>query len=218
MKNKGIVIELTALLDVILIMLFWLMMNIQNNNENIRAEADSRISEAEEQVQKAEESISEAEKRADDAAAEMEKMQAELETVRDEAEKEIADAWKKAASINDNAAANQSALENYENGRLITINLQYGRTGEIFISDNNNILAQTSVISDNDIAMSLISSLESANLGQNDVILCAMIYDGSEALYRDVKAVKTAVDKIKGSYPNLYCTYINIKEKENNHE
>lgn len=216
MKNKGIVIELTALLDVILIMLFWLMMNIQNDNENIRTEADNRISEAEEQVKKAEENISQAEKRADDAVAEMEKMQAELEKVREETEKEIADAWKKAASINDNAAANQSALENYEKGRVITINLQYDST--ISISDNNNILAQTSVISDNDIVKSIISSLESVNLGQNDVILCAMIYDGSEVLYRDVKAVKTAVDEIKSSYSNLYCTYINIKERNNNYE
>ncbi|MDE5770318.1 MAG: hypothetical protein K2I06_01625 [Ruminococcus sp.] len=210
MKSKGIVIELTALLDVILIMLFWIMMNVQDSSENIRAEADSRVADAEEQIKEAEESVSEAEKRAENAVSEMERMQTELDSVREEAEKEIAEAWKKAASINDNAAANQLALENYENGRLITINLN---NSGISISDNNNIFGQTSVISENTIAENLIYSLESADLGQNDVILCAMIYDGSEALYKDVKAVKNAVDEIKSSYTNLYCTYINIKER-----
>lgn len=210
MKNKGIVIELTALLDVILIMLFWIMMNVQDSNENIRAEADSRISDAEKQIKEAEESVSEAERTAENAVAEMERIQTELDSVREETEKEIAEAWKKAASINDNAAANQYALDNYENGRLITINLSHSK---ISISDNNNTLGQTSVISDNTIAESLVSSLENLNLGQNDVILCAMVYDGSEALYRDVKAVKNAVDEVKNSYENLYCTYINIKER-----
>lgn len=210
MKNKGIVIELTALLDVILIMLFWIMMNVQNSSESIQTEAEKRVAVAEEQVKKAEESVSEAEKRAENAVSEMEKMQTELDSVREETEKEIAEAWKKAASINDNAAANQYALENYENGRLITINLNYEN---ILISDGNDVLGQTSVISKDNIEKSLIASLESVNLGQNDVILCAMIYDGSEALYRDVRAIKTAVDEVKGSYTNLYCTYINIKER-----
>lgn len=210
MKNKGIVIELTALLDVILIMLFWIMMNVQDSNENIRAEADSRISDAEKQIKEAEESVSEAERTAENAVAEMERIQTELDSVREETEKEISEAWKKAASINDNAAANQYALDNYEKGHLITINLN---DSKISISDNNNTLGQTSVISDNTIAESLVSSLENLNLGQNDVILCAMVYDGSEALYRDVKAVKNAVDEVKNSYTNLYCTYINIKER-----
>ncbi len=210
MKNKGIVIELTALLDVILIMLFWIMMNVQDSNENIQADADSRVAEAEKQIKEAEESVSEAEKTAKNAVAEMERIQTELESVREETEKEIAEAWKKAASINDNAAANQYALDNYENGRLITINLN---DSKISISDNNSILGQTSVIADNTIAENLISSLANLNLGHNDVILCAMVYDGSEALYRDVKAVKNAVDEVKSSYTNLYCTYINIKER-----
>lgn len=210
MKNKGIVIELTALLDVILIMLFWLMMNIQDSNENIRAEADNRIADAEKQVKDAEESVSVAERTAENAVAEMEKMQAELDTVREETEKEIAEAWKKSASINDNATKNQYALENYEKGRLITINLS---DSGISISENNSAVGQTSVISERTITESLVSSLESLNLGQNDVILCAMVYDGSEALYKDVKAVRNAVDEVKNSYTNLYCTYINIKER-----
>ena len=63
MKNKGIVIELTALLDVILIMMFWLMMNIQNSNDNIRTDAEQRVSQAEQEVADANEKLSQAEER-----------------------------------------------------------------------------------------------------------------------------------------------------------
>ena len=212
MKNKGIVIELTALLDVILIMMFWLMMNLQNNNDNIRAEAEERISQAEQQVQSAEENVSEYKKLADEAVAEMEKMQAEIEEIRENTEKEIAEAWKKAASINDNATANQYALDKYEQGFLITINLRYNENSGIFISDNTGIL-EKAIITPEDISEKLISAFENSGLSQNDVIMCAMTYDGSEALYRDVRTIRTAVYDIKEIYPNLYCTYINTKER-----
>ena len=53
MKSKGIMIELTALLDVIFIMLFWTMSNAQLENQQIRNEAESKIAEAESEVRKA---------------------------------------------------------------------------------------------------------------------------------------------------------------------
>lgn len=212
MKNKGIVIELTALLDVILIMLFWLMMSLRNTSDNIRADAEERISKAEQQVKSAEESASEAESRADKAVAEMEKMQTELEEVRENADREIAEAWKKAASINDNAAANQYALDRFERGFLITVNLRYDADTGVLISDNNGDSEQADVTID-DISSKLTAYFESSGFGQNDVILCAMTYDGSQALYRDVRTLRTAVYHVKENYPNLYCTYINTKER-----
>lgn len=212
MKNKGIVIELTALLDVILIMLFWLMISLQNNNDNIRAEAEERISQAEQIVQDAETDVYEAQKRADKAVEEMEKMQAEVEEIRENSEKEIAEAWKKAASINDNATSNQYALDRYEQGFLITINLRYDTSAGVLISNNSGDSEHAQVTED-DISDKLKNSFEISGLKKNDVILCAMTYDGSKALYRDVKAVRTAVNSIKEDYPNLYCAYINTKER-----
>ena len=41
-KSKGIVIELTALLDVILIMLFWVMMNVQESQPSAVDQAEKR--------------------------------------------------------------------------------------------------------------------------------------------------------------------------------
>lgn len=207
MKSKGIVIELTALLDVILIMLFWLMMTAQQNSETIKQEAESRIMSAEQRVENAEDI-------AENAVEEAEKLREEMEEMRLETEKEIAEAWKKSASINENATANQLALDNFERGMIITINLRYGDSGMVDISDYGGKLGQVDVITEENIAESLISSLEKTSATPDGVVLCAMIYDGSQALYRDVKALRTAVGEVKDIYPNLYCTYINLKEKE----
>lgn len=50
MKQKGIIIELTSLLDVILIMLFWVMMNSNQQSESYRDKADAEIEAANEQT------------------------------------------------------------------------------------------------------------------------------------------------------------------------
>ncbi|MDE5583998.1 MAG: hypothetical protein K2J08_09870 [Ruminococcus sp.] len=218
MKNKGIIIELTALLDVILIMLFWLMMTNQQNTDSLRRETENRVATAEKQVAEAEESAQNSEKLAENAVAEAEKLRAEIEEIRLETEKDIAEAWKKSASINDTATANQLALENFEKGRLITISLEYGKTAGVNISDNNEILGNADEIAEDNIAEILEISLKKAGLSPDDTVLCAMIYDGSHALYRDVKAMRSAVGEVKKSYPNLYCTYINTKDKEKNNE
>lgn len=207
--KKGIVIELTALLDVILIMMFWLMMSLQNENDTIRTDYEEQIAQVEQDLNTANQNLKDTEKRANDAIA---NMQSELQKVREDADKEIVEAWKKAASINDNATANQLALDKYEQGILITINLKYDTDTKLIISDKNNILEQSNINVD-DISEKLISSFEKSESEQDSVILCAFVYDGSKALYKDVKTVRTAISNVKEIYSDMYCTYINTKER-----
>lgn len=206
MKNKGIIIELTSLLDVILIMLFWLMMNLQEQNRNISTEAENRMAQAEQIV-------SDAEKTAGDALAELEEIKAEMEKLRESTDAEITEAWKKAASINDTAAANLQALENFEQGNFIMIDLCYGDSGEIIISGNNDIIGETDILSYENISQNIISSFESYGFEKDNTIICAVTYNGSQALYKDVKAVRMAVEEVKKIYPDFYCTYLNNKER-----
>lgn len=98
MKCKGIIIELTALLDVIFIMLFWTM----NNTQQIQSEAETKVVEAEQLV-----SLS----------------QEECEKVRKEAESEVRRAWKITENINKTAADNQKALDGFRSGEVITISI-----------------------------------------------------------------------------------------------
>ena len=58
-KNKGIIIELTALLDVILIMLFWIMMNTRNGMNSAVTEAEKKAESAQQQLQSVQQQLDE---------------------------------------------------------------------------------------------------------------------------------------------------------------
>ena len=205
-KSKGIVIELTALLDVIFIMLFWVMMNVQNEGEAARQEAKERIAAAEQQVEQ--------QKQETDELLRQEKLrsEAELENVRRQAQQEIKEAQESAKQLNMEAYANQMALEGYEQGLLITLSLTYDDTGELVVSNNKGEIGRVSLSSRSEISAGLISALSSAGREKDDVILCAMVYEGKASLYQDVRRISSAVDDVKITYKNFYCTYINTSK------
>lgn len=86
-KNKGIVLELTSLLDVIMIMLFWVMTDVS-------ASADSQKENAKAQVQAVTQQLEEQKQKSAD----------ELEKLREDMQKQIDESYKKAENINSNAA------------------------------------------------------------------------------------------------------------------
>ena len=59
MKQKGIVIELTSLLDVILIMLFFVMMQSSQQSESYREKADEEIAAAQAQTEQVKKELKE---------------------------------------------------------------------------------------------------------------------------------------------------------------
>ena len=192
-KSKGIVIELTALLDVILIMLFWVMMNTQSSGEDIKEQAESRIAAAESKLE-----------------TERESWEQEKEQILADASSQIDEAWKKAESIDSQAAENQQALDGYAEGLLVTLNLRYdGNSGTLYISDNGSEQGTIAVTNENTMAEEIIYQFENMGLEHGSVVLCAMVYDGDTALYRDVRAVTSAVDIVGETYENFYCTFIN---------
>ncbi len=192
-KNKGIVIELTALLDVILIMLFWVMMNTQSSGENIKEQAESQIAAAESRLE-----------------AERESWEKEKEQILTDTSSQIDEAWKKAENIDSQAAKNQQALDGYAAGLLVTLNLRYdGTSGTLYVSDSSNEQGTINVTDENTMAEGIISQFENMGLERDSVVLCAMVYDGDTALYRDVRTVTSAVDIVGEAYENFYCTFIN---------
>lgn len=180
-KSKGIVIELTALLDVILIMLFWVMTNVQGQTEDIRTDADAKIASLEQK----------------------------LEDVQAEADQEIEKAWKVAENINSTAAANQQALYEYEQGLPVKLSLKYEGRAELYISNSDNELGSIMVSSETEMADEIVEAFTQAGIDREDVVLCALIYDGEVALYRDVNAVKAAIAHVTKTYTGCYCTNIN---------
>ena len=160
MRNKGIAIELTALLDVILIMLFWVMLNMERENERVKTEAAEQAAAYEQQVAEMSDEL-------DTVRSDHDRLQTEFDRYVSENSESI-------------AAANQKALDEFAEGRMITLNLTYDAVGKLYI------------------------------LGEDDVILCALVYDGDRALYSDVKLITAAADDVGRKYNNFYCTYINI--------
>lgn len=187
MRNKGIAIELTALLDVILIMLFWVMMSMEHEKEVVHTEAEETIAAKE----------AEFEQQVSDITAELDAVKAEYNRFLDE-------------NAEDAAVANQKALDEFAQGRMITLNLTYDAVGKLFILDENGELAHTLLGTEEEIADSISDVIEESGLDKDDVILCAFVYDGSRALYRDVKKITAAADIVGKDYNNFYCTYINI--------
>lgn len=191
-KNKGIVIELTALLDVILIMLFWVIMDMQDNSEKIREDADSRIASAESMLEE-----------------ERKNAESRIEQINADAQSRIDEAMEKAEDLDSRAAGNQQALDGYKQGLLVTLNLKYNNGGRLFISKAEDELGSVSLAGNGDISSEIINALDGSGLSEGDAVLCAFVYDGSSALYRDVQNVISAVERVTDTYENFYCTYIN---------
>lgn len=188
MKNKGIVIELTALLDVILIMLFWVMMNVREETATVREEADTKIAEYQLKSEEAQE---------------------ELEEVRIRYEAELAEAKAAAEQKDPAVSAYQSALDKYSDGILITLNLNYDAVGKLFIFDKNGELGRTLIDSEETITDNLLDAIDKTGMDKDEIILCVFTYDGERALYRDIKRVTYAINEVSNTYRHFYCTYIN---------
>ena len=190
MKNKGIAIELTALLDVILIMLFWVMMNMEQDNKRVKAEAEAQAAAYEQQYTE---------------------LSDELETVRSDYDR-VQKEFDRYVSENSEtiAAANQKALSEFAEGRMITLNLSYDAVGKLIILDENGELGHTLLGTREEVAGRIMELLKNAGFKEDDVILCAFVYDGDRALYSDVKLISVAADDVGRKYDNFYCTYINL--------
>ena len=190
MRNKGIAIELTALLDVILIMLFWVMLNMERENERVKTEAAEQAAAYEQQVAEMSDEL-------DTVRSDHDRLQTEFDRYVSENSESI-------------AAANQKALDEFAEGRMITLNLTYDAVGKLYILGEEGELGHTLLTGREDIAGSIEKVLDESGLGEDDVILCALVYDGDRALYSDVKLITAAADDVGRKYNNFYCTYINI--------
>jgi len=222
--KKGIIVELTALLDVIFIMLFWVMMNFKQSTESIKQESQEKVIQAESEVQLIEDKLVQAEQDAENAReellkaqeseknalAELDEIRSEMDKVKTEADKEVAEAWATARNIDQSAVENLLALQNYEQGLLLVIDLNYSQTGEIHISCNGSELNSLYTSeSQEQISEAIQYSLYNIGVSPENTVLCAFSYHGGTALYRDVKKVKQAIQDVKSIYSSFYCTYIN---------
>ncbi|MDE6777472.1 MAG: hypothetical protein K2J25_05965 [Oscillospiraceae bacterium] len=189
MKSKGIMIELTSLLDVIFIILFGVMMQLQEEQEQIKIDTESQLAEANQQVENALQQV---------------------EDIRKEADEKIAEAWQTAEELNSKAFSNQKALNSFAQGNFITIYLEYMPNGIITITEQRNTLAEISLeLSENSISEKILNAIQESSIAEQEIILCALVYDGNTALYKDVLKLNAVLKNISNERPDFYCASMN---------
>ena len=168
--NKGLVIEFTSLLDVILIMLFWVMMTSSDKVQQAEEHAEKQIAEA---------AIANAQalEEADTKIAELDRY---LQTV-----------------------------EGFENGEMLTVSVTYTDGTDVLSFSRSDELISSVVMDKHTDAKAQLTLVLGNVSTEDNIILCAFIYDGSTVLYRDVKAVKTAFEEIRDDFDNVYFTLVN---------
>ena len=168
-KNKGIIIELTSLLDIIMIMLFWVMLNVSNNAQDIEKKAQEKIDEANAKTVQAQQ----------DAQEQIDKIKEE----------------NKATEL---AAKNmQDALDGFSSGMMVSVEMRYSDGKDvIYVSRNNSEPAAVEV--NDKLNEELSKALDSYGLTKDSIILAAFMYDGDKVLYRDVnKVLDTQINTTK---------------------
>ncbi|MBR1423520.1 MAG: hypothetical protein IJ571_08795 [Ruminococcus sp.] len=193
-KSKGLVLELTSLLDVIMIMLFWVMTNSSASAADAQDSADKKVKEAQARVAAAEERI---EQQARDYDAQIEQIKER--------------AIQQEERLNGDAAKNQQAINDFSDGLLITLNVKNDNgTDTLTVSRGEDQLSSYSI------GEGLFDQLDLAfvSLGVNDdtAALAAVIYDGDQVLYKDISAVRAAVTGLSQEHENIYFTYINTSK------
>lgn len=179
-KNRGIIIELTALLDVLMIMLFWVMMNSSQTADKARAEAEQ----------------------AKNAAKE----------VSAQAEKEISEQKRKAKEVNAYAQANQQALDDYNKGEGIIINVKYeDEKDKLYINQGEKQVAILD-FDGNNLWEQLVKTFEDMGYEKDEPVICTVVYDGDVMLYRNYDKLNNAFERVCEKYNNFYCTLVNTNK------
>ncbi len=187
MRNKGIVIELTALLDVILIMLFWVMMSMEKNNEKVRSDAAAQVAQAEQKYQ--------------DSLEQLEVSKEEYDILRSEFDT-LLDATSESAAV-----ANQKALNEFANGNVLVLKIKYTDYPVIYVYNGSEELGHSVIESKAGAYEQIISSIKKLGLTEKDSILCLFIYDGSTTARFDANYIREAMDDVRLKYSRFYCTY-----------
>lgn len=187
MRNKGIVIELTALLDVILIMLFWVMMSMEKNNDKVRSDAAAQVAAAEQKYQ--------------DSLEKLEVSREEYDILRNEFDS-LLDATSESAAV-----ANQKALDEFANGNVLVLKIKYTDYPVIYVYNGSEELGHSVIESKAGAYEQIISSIKKLGLTEKDSILCLFIYDGSTTARFDANYIREAMEDVRLKYSRFYCTY-----------
>jgi len=184
MKLREIILDFTSLLDVIMIILFFFVLYSTIDTEN----AANKAKEAEQTYNH---------------------LIVEQQEINEEAQKDL----ERIKAADENAAANQTALNAFDKGEFFTFRLDvaeqsgnwtlkvfWGRKqlGEVFSQETDDIKSAVRDI------------LEKSGFTTEDTYLCILSYDGQQyGTAQAFRKIDEAIEDIQREYPNLYFSNLN---------
>ena len=188
-KNKGIIVELTSLLDVILIMLFWVMMVSSDKADKAEQKAEEKVQAANAQAQ------------------------VQIDKAKEDADRYINDRLAEQKDKLDKLDEYSRTLENFENGEMLSISITYvgeaaGRTEMLSFARAGEQISSVALTDYSDIESEIKKVLDLLP-NKDGIILAAFIYDGNVDLYQHVIAIRKALENLRSEYEGIYFAYIN---------
>ena len=192
-KNKGIIVELTSLLDVILIMLFWVMMVSSDKADKAEQKAEEKVQAANAQAQ------------------------VQIDQAKQDADRYINDRLAEQKDDLEKLNEYNKTIEGFENGEMLSISITYvsgaeGKTEMLSFARAGEQISSVALTDTSDIESDIKKVLDQLP-NKNGIILAAFIYDGNVDLYQHVIAIRKALENLRLEYEGIYFAYINTSGK-----
>ena len=201
MKFKEILLDFTSLLDVIMIILFWFILNYHNQTVAIQEQANQKINEAESIVAEVDEKkaeLAEKEQELLDQQSEIESMLAEIK------------------DADERKGANIAGLNEFQKGINLTVRLERENNGKfvMLIYKGNDL---DSEMADEEIALSDFDTerfsmiIRNYDYKEDDAVLLELVYNNEEiGSNKAVGTIDEVLEEIKEEYPYLYVRKLKI--------
>ena len=201
MKFKEILLDFTSLLDVIMIILFWFILNYHNQTVAIQEQANQKINEAESIVAEVDEKkaeLAEKEQELLDQQSEIESMLAEIK------------------DADERKGANIAGLNEFQKGINLTVRLERENNGKfvMLIYKGNDL---DSEMADEEIALSDFNTerfsmiIRNYDYKEDDAVLLELVYNNEEiGSNKAVGTIDEVLEEIKEEYPYLHVRKLKI--------
>lgn len=209
MKIKELILDFTPLLDITMIILFWFVLNYQDQAADIKQKADEAAAEATSLSAELEEQI--------------ESNRIEMDKWRLEAEQQLENIRK----ADRDAAENMQALLDHLNGESIVMDLVIHSAAEWSLTVRNGDSVIGSTGSDSGISVTapgihdklakeIVGILDAAGTDSSKTMICTVLYDGDSLYSGRAKAeLESALTDVRRTYKKMYCSIIDKGGKNN---
>ena len=205
MKRRDVILDFTSLLDITLIILFFFILYSAFNVEKAALRADEARSEYE---------VLSAELEAERAGISEEQLRLRAE------EDRLSGEWDRLLALDENAARNQQALIAFNNGGMLSFNLQKEDGSDAWRLSATRKSAPDGeeervgvILPGDELTGSILRIIGAAGFAEDDVLLVTFTYNGNViGTHRLYVEIMKAFQDVQAARKNVYLTAINTSK------